>query len=562
MRRLVFLLVLAMVMIPWPVVAQEGAGGDFEATLVSDGLERRFLYHVPPTYDPATPVPLVISYHGYTDNPEDHSEYTRWKPKADTEGFIVAFPEGQGEPPGWYPYVGATRDYYDDVQFARDVIAWFQSEFNIDPRRIYASGMSNGGGMAGRIGCDVSDILAAIGPVSGNHVHEDPCHPLRPVPVVAIHGQQDAIAPYDGLDTLLANIPQWTLDWATRNGCDLTPQVTDTETVSPTFQSDILIETYTNCDDEADVVLHSYAEMGHAWPVLTAVDIVWAFFAAHPMPQKYLDGTVQLDAAASAPATPAAPRIRIPPGDYVGTVPGWNRDYFVHVPEGYTAEEPVPLLISFHDLGANPPVNAGRTGFNDLSDAEGFIAVYPGGSGNPLGFNVQADAPSGAPDDAQMTRDLIDYLLGQYTIDPQRIYVVGFSLGGGMAHRAACDLSDVIAGASMVAGVYFEGDVCQPTDPVSILGIHGMNDPLVLFDGDTVTQSIPTWAARWAEHNGCAATPDVEDDSDAGVRIETWGACADGVQVVLRTMTDLGHDWPDDAAAVIWAFFETQAATD
>lgn len=532
--------------------------GDHVGTLMSDGIERRFLLHVPPGYQPDAPTPLLISFHGYLDTPEDHSQYTQWLPKADAENFIVAFPQGQGDPPAWYTYDSAEQDWADDVQFVRDLIVLLQGELNIDAQRIFASGMSNGGGMAGRVGCDLSDIVAAIAPVSASHVYNDPCAPLRALPVLAIHGQQDEIAPYEGQSTLYPNIPAWIREWVVRNGCDATPQISHDETRSATFHSDILIEAYGNCDDNADVMLYTYAKMGHNWPALTAPDFIWDFFEAHPLPEVYVNGIERPtppdnEAEQLTPST-LETAFQIPPGDYVGTLPGWQRDYYVYVPEGYTAEEPTPLIISFHDFGSDPIRHAAETGFLELADEAGFIAVFPGGSGTPLAFYTQANPPEGFPDDVQMTRDLIAYMYRQFTIDAKRIYVTGFSLGGGMAHRIACELPDVISAAAMVAGGYFVDNPCEAGEAVPVLAIHARDDEIVPYEGSDVTVAIPEWLAGWVGRDGCEGDP-ITENSDAGVTIEHWSNCQGNAEVISYSYAVGGHGWPEGTAEIIWEFF-------
>jgi polyhydroxybutyrate depolymerase len=203
-------------------------------------------------------------------------------PKADAEAFIVVYPEGVDQL--WRDGPGS-----DDVQFVRDLIAHLRGEYTIDPKQIFATGISNGGGMANRVGCDLSEVIAAIGLVSGAYNAWKICKPGRPVPVVAFHGTADNIVPYEGvgLGNAAPPIPEWASAWAERDGCVSTPT---------TFsQGEVTGETWGNCEAGAEVVLYTIAGKGHSWPGsampaqittrdINATDVIWDFFKSHPMP--------------------------------------------------------------------------------------------------------------------------------------------------------------------------------------------------------------------------------------------------------------------------------------
>ncbi len=160
-----------------------------------------------------------------------------------------------------------------------------EKELSIDPARIYATGISNGGGMANRLACDMADIVAAIAPVSGAYLSWQDCSPSRPVPVVAFHGTADQIVPYDGLGRTMPPIRGWAAAWAGRNDCSTTPTVT-------LQNGEVMGETWGDCS--AEVVLYTIEGRGHSWPGsglvpgldvatrdIVATDVIWEFFAAH-----------------------------------------------------------------------------------------------------------------------------------------------------------------------------------------------------------------------------------------------------------------------------------------
>jgi polyhydroxybutyrate depolymerase len=161
---------------------------------------------------------------------------------------------------------------------------------SIDPGRIYVTGISNGAQMTNRLGCESSDLIAAIAPVSGGYSGAEECRPGRPVPVVAFHGTADHLIPYEGKGQLLLPAREWAAAWAARNGCNSKPTVT--------FQhGQVSGETWGGCRQGAEVVFYTVEGGGHSWPGsdmvpqlgittkdINATDVIWEFFVAHPMP--------------------------------------------------------------------------------------------------------------------------------------------------------------------------------------------------------------------------------------------------------------------------------------
>jgi polyhydroxybutyrate depolymerase len=254
--------------------------GNYVVELESSGQPRQFRLHIPQVYLAGNPASLVINLHGLGGSGIQQDLLSGMSAKADEAGFIAVHPEGRGDPQSWYvgPAVGGQQE---DVQFIRDLINCLKGQLTIDADRIYATGFSNGGGMVNRLGCDLADVIAAIGPVSGAYLSHDACQPTRPVPVVAFHGTADEIVPYEGGEAL-PPIPQWASDWAVRNGCVSTSMITYSE-------GDVTGETWGNCTDEAVVTLYTITGGKHWWPgspgatqFIDATDTIWEFFSAHP----------------------------------------------------------------------------------------------------------------------------------------------------------------------------------------------------------------------------------------------------------------------------------------
>ena len=269
-----------------PAVAPlEVAGpGHYEVEVLSGGLVRRFLLVVPDSA-PA-PAPLVIVFHGFTRSPEEIERTSGMSALAEEYGFVVAYPAGTGFPRRWLSELSQGDQ---DVQFARDLISLVSGAVPIDARRVYAAGMSNGGGMAARLACDAADLVAAVGPVAAAYP-SDPCEPGRPVPVAAVHGTADPIVPYEGRGEALPSVEDVMADWVGRNGCDPEP-------VTDEVAADVSRVAWDGCAAGADLVLYRVAGGRHGWPgsgdttlwgkttdSVSASALLWEFFAAHPMP--------------------------------------------------------------------------------------------------------------------------------------------------------------------------------------------------------------------------------------------------------------------------------------
>ena len=269
-------------------------------SLVSSGEKRKYLLYVPKSYDPASPTPLVISLHGYSEWPFHQMQQSGWNDLAEQYGFIVVYPSGLGLPKRW-----RTHDPQPEVAFISDLIDKLAGQYHIDPNRIYANGFSNGGGMSFVLACQLSERIAAIGSVAGAYLLPwSACQPARPVPTIVFHGTADPIVPYLGgpsrsFDLPFPSIPEWVEALARQQGCSGVPQAIPAEGKVSGVQ-------YTGCDAGAEVVFYTIADGGHAWPGgkplpkfivghtsadINATRTMWAFFQRHRLPgedQKHL----------------------------------------------------------------------------------------------------------------------------------------------------------------------------------------------------------------------------------------------------------------------------------
>lgn len=249
--------------------------------------DRSAWLHVPVGYVPDEPVALILNVHGYPSTGEQQEWLSGMSDAADREGYVVAYPEGVAY--GWNAGGDCCGeplyDDLDDVGFARDLVAALEDRLCVDPDRVYATGMSAGAYLAHRLGCDAADVFAAIAPVSGV-LTEDPCDPVRPVPILELHGTADEIVPWDGIPPE-PSVPDTVAGWVARDGCVGDPVVT--------FQNgDSTCATYLDCNQGAEVGLCTVDGGGHAWPGgqpipfvgftttdLSATDAMWEFFLGH-----------------------------------------------------------------------------------------------------------------------------------------------------------------------------------------------------------------------------------------------------------------------------------------
>ncbi len=248
---------------------------------------------------------------------------------------------------------------------------------------------------------------------------------------------------------------------------------------------------------------------------------------------------------------------------------GREREYLLHVPASYDRSKPTPLVISLHG-GLNwPALQMAISRWNKVADKNGFIVVYPSGTGLGLKawFMKGARTPSSMPD-ALFISELIDTLEAAYQIDPTRIYVNGLSNGAGMAFVLSCTMSHRIAAVGAVAASQsLPWSWCTDPRPMPMIAFHGTADPIVPYRGGKVWSaprpfpSVSAWVANWARRNRCGPDP-VESVVAADVTRLEYTNCADGAAVVLYTIQGGGHAWPGGRRMPEWIFGRTSSSID
>jgi polyhydroxybutyrate depolymerase len=245
---------------------------------------------------------------------------------------------------------------------------------------------------------------------------------------------------------------------------------------------------------------------------------------------------------------------------------GLSRDYTVVTPPDVAVRDSLPLLFALHGWTQTMADAESTTGFDDMALDPGAVVVYPQGY-DPQGFDWSWNAggcckPANVDgvDDIAFIAALMDRMQADFPIDPDRIYVLGGSNGGEMAYRAACELSDRIAAVADVVGTLLIH--CRPSQPVSVIDIHGADDTSIPYDGGAIgCQDLPCPAVadvmqRWRELDGCTGEPTVTETTF--IVQSSWTSCDRGTAVTFIEAIGQGHTWylahPDDRA-VTWAFF-------
>jgi polyhydroxybutyrate depolymerase len=269
------------------------------------------------------------------------------------------------------------------------------------------------------------------------------------------------------------------------------------------------------------------------------------------------------------------------PGDHAFALQhgGLTRTYVIHVPPSYNMASPAPLVVLLHggvgdaDLAGDEPAY----GIKAKSDSEGFIAVFPNGSGKPATWNAGdccGVARAQKVDDVGFIRQVVGNVFRQMSIDRGRIFIAGISDGGMMAYRMACEVPALWKAVAVVAATDRTGD-CSPATPVSVLHIHAKDDAQVPFAGaarpDAADKpsapramSVTDTASKWAQLDGCAAQPRHILDKD-GAYCEAYGYCRAQAEVQLCVTATGGHSWPGgktrgasqalSATDLVWEFF-------
>ncbi|HEU0027957.1 MAG TPA: PHB depolymerase family esterase [Ktedonobacterales bacterium] len=272
---------------------------DYDVSLSSGGLARAYHVHLPPAASAGRPLPLLLALHGRLGDGAGQAKLASFNTVADRYGFIVVYPDGYQR--SWADGRGtapADKAEVDDVAFLGAVLDQVMASEKVDVSRVYAAGMSNGGFMTERLGCDLAKRFAAIAIVAANFDQKlaARCAPAHPLPVLLIHGSDDPLVPdaggpLDGEPVL--STADAVARWVELAGCRGAPAVAQLPTLVDDGTS-VTRSTYSGCAGGARVVYYDVTGGGHTWPDglqylpasiigktsrnLDASDAIWRFF--------------------------------------------------------------------------------------------------------------------------------------------------------------------------------------------------------------------------------------------------------------------------------------------
>ncbi|GEM_PF-208363 len=303
---------------PHPDLTDGGSGKLHKYSFMHDGIERSYWLYAPADYDGQEDWPLVMVFHGFQIDGRFQMKVSQMNPVADRENFLIAYPEGlpvlypfTGESgPGWIiPGAFEREEHQDDVGFVSKVIDDVNDNYQIDLARVHSTGWSNGSLFSFYLACELSDRIASVGGAGGHmtYAQQSSCNATRPVSTILIHGTDDILVPYDGIPNLFPPAPSTPELWASRNNCSPEPIITELPDIDTNDNSTITRYRYTNCDGKTEMDFYVMNDGGHTWPMggwpesevwgnvwpaflgpvnqdINASEVIWEFFANHPMP--------------------------------------------------------------------------------------------------------------------------------------------------------------------------------------------------------------------------------------------------------------------------------------
>jgi polyhydroxybutyrate depolymerase len=282
--------------------------GDHTASLVWDGQTRNYIYHVPATAYTGASMPLVFALHGGGGDAEQMIRLTHggFNTLADRDGFFVIYPTALDAK--WNDGRDPAFSSSDDVGFIGELIRLFILNWNIDPARIYVTGISNGSHMTMRLARDLSDKFAAAAAVAYSMSEKEAALPIasEPVSFLVMTGTQDPLIPWQGGETFdmegermlgpILSVTDSVNMLTAFDHCSLTPAVTWIPDNDPTDGTRVRVEDYTGGNQGTEVMFYQIVFGGHAWPVgwqysvivpaktsrdIDANEVIWAFFQKH-----------------------------------------------------------------------------------------------------------------------------------------------------------------------------------------------------------------------------------------------------------------------------------------
>lgn len=278
------------------------APGDYTRELrIGDEL-RSYSLHIPASYQSEKPTPVVLVFHAAMMNDAIMARHCGLSEKADQSGFVVAYGNGTGTTSAlrYWDAGGVRGKVSDDVGYTARLLDDLATVVNVDPKRVFAAGMSNGAMMCYRLAAELSDRIAAIATIAGTMAIEE-CQPKQSVSVIHFHGSLDGLVHYNGPDDRtpknlkFLSVDQTMRAWVKANECPETPVIERLDALADNGTT-VRRESYRAGKEGAEVVLYVIEGGGHTWPgrdpllwflgkssrTVSANDLMWDFFQKHP----------------------------------------------------------------------------------------------------------------------------------------------------------------------------------------------------------------------------------------------------------------------------------------
>ncbi|GAM98780.1 lpqC [alpha proteobacterium U9-1i] len=536
------------------------------------GARRAFALHTPTSFRRGGP--LIVALHGRFSSPKAFQALSGLNAIGDVRGALVAYPQAGGAlwNDGANPGLARIAAPMDDAGFIAAMIATLVEEYGVGAERVFIVGFDSGGVMAQHLACDGSMRLAGVAVVSAPGWSYMPQSCARATPAIVLHGRRDLFVPVGG-DAAEGDAPHrlsaadTIARWLSINRC--ADQANERRGAS----------LYYSACSGAPFAYVAVERGGHEW---------FQSGDGRRINRSGVSAATTVDAFFFARESFALPR----GGGSMQT----GRSYIVYAPPSYDPARPMPVVVALHGRPSNAPSMAAITEFHAVAEREGFIVVYPDGVGGE--WRSVADliglANEYPNDDVAFLGNLIDDLSLDLNIDQQRLYITGFSNGGFMTMRMACEASDRFAAfASVGAALYNDiRDVCRRGSPAPIMFIHGTADRSIAFDGVVqrsqgearqVSMSVPNTVSYFANRNGCSPQARRIDFTQGSpdtqvIRFDQIG-CANNNDVTFFLVNGGGHVWPGvqgvlpeenfgptnmdiSASQVIWDFFKQHTLDD
>lgn len=542
-------------------------GGDRPATLL-----------LPAGADRSEPRMLILLLHGYGSWAQQVDEYFQFSRWVDKSGFGLLLPNGTRDRNGVQFWNGTEEccDIFgsevDDVGYLKSLIEEAREHAEFD--RVFAVGHSNGGFMSYRLACEeVPDLAGIVSLAGGAFADPEDCRAPEPLSVLQIHGTEDNIVLYETgrlpthPDPDRQPVPgAWASvsRWAERAGCDLdaVEAIEPIDTDTAVEGDETTIKRYErSCVDATVMELWTIEGGGH-------IPLVWETDFT-PGILKWVNERYKQRGPSVGAAAPV-----------IGErVIGGERSARLLYPVDAT-ERGVPLVLSLHGYSGDADAHDWYFGLSDRVLEYGFALITPQGTSDERG-NPFWNATDGCCNFHGSEVDDYAWLSGlvaeaQAAIEVSGVFVVGFSNGGFMAYRLACDgLDGLVAIVSLAGSSFGEPERCDGAAPVSVLQIHGTDDLDIPYAGTLEYEGgypgAETLVERWAERAGCDIDAGVEqptldleatiDGAETSVQRYREG-CVDGITIELWTIAGGDHfphftdEWPDHL--LTWLLHESR----